>query len=410
MSDPADEADFTVPRYHQRQRRRSDKHQVTTEAASHRKHNSAQLTQRRNEAECQATRTTTDIDPVGEKYSEPGKTRYNVHSDDIHTLLQVDERHFVSGSKDCTVKLWSTQGDPVQTMYEPPPHQSSYRSWVTCSMKTSGNHVICGFRDGRLQMWGDNFQTLASATHTAIADKFKSKDRNHDRVLCMVEDGKNILLGCPLGVCVWSLDALQSKSGGYMAVQRLTSNDWVYCIERISASHLALVLASNLEIYDASMSAITEKWRRQVIIIDNNRYHRDQRQRPHISAIQRVGDSYMACACFDGVLRLADLCTPRVVSQRRAHRGRMWAVTKVLAEEQCIATSADDACIRLWDCRTLPRAVCELQQRPHGRVSQLLALNPFELLAASCPDDPHNSETKGQFTFWDLRMTRSACS
>ena len=38
-----------------------------------------------------------------------------------------------------------------------------------------------------------------------------------------------------------------------------------------------------------------------------------------------------------------------------------------------------------------------------GRVSCLLSIENKQLITASCPNDPHGSQTKAEIVFWDFR-------
>jgi len=330
---------------------------------------------------------------------EPLRRITLVHDDDIHTLLQVDKEHFISGSKDCTVKLWTVNGDSVKNLYTP--DASSYKRWVTCSAITNTGTVVCGFRDGSFRLWQDNFRSSQCWERHASAE-FKSKQRNKNRVNCIVADGQDhILAGSAIEFSEWDV----SQDPACIATHSVSANDWVYCIERLNVDKLLVVIGSNLETYTTTDQG--RSWKRMHIHIDGNKQHRYQtaqgQQRPHISAIQRIrGSSLVACACFDGVLRWSDLEADVSPFKSQAHKGRVWTVLSVPSQEQQqVVTSGDDGCICFWDYRT--RSKVKTISGHEGRVSQLMFVNDMQLLAASCPDNPHSSKAKGQFTYWDMR-------
>lgn len=136
------------------------------------------------------------------------------------------------------------------------------------------------------------------------------------------------------------------------------------------------------------------------IIRETPQEHR-ARQRPHISAIKLMehDPNFLSAAVFDGSVRLVDLTARTTFQTYREHVGRVWSVINL--RPHVIASSADDRTIKIWDARQ-PRSVMTLSGAP-GRVSSLLRIDPHTFISGACPNNPFQSQSKAEISFWDIR-------
>ena len=120
--------------------------------------------------------------------------------------------------------------------------------------------------------------------------------------------------------------------------------------------------------------------------------------RAHIAHLERLNltnSSHVAGACFDGTVRIFDIESLSVMAELKGHGHRCWQ--SVEYSSNALLTCADDGMLRLWDLR-----VSNVQGKVahEGRVSCLLLDHRSGLLVtASCPDNPHEDNSKGTLRF-----------
>lgn len=206
----------------------------------------------------------------------------NVHDDDVHILRIVpkpteqnayanEQSNYalLSGSKDCTVKLWSIDGQLLHTVRNAPRHNErseQYKQWVCCvgsqyrhsifgdsDNSRSRSDWYVGFRDGLIERYTASLNQLdAQLRFQSPHSDQKCKVRNMDRVLC-IEPYRDdyFLIGSPKTVslydmrtnhCVTSIDAHR--------------NDWIYCIRKYSEqeNRFLVVIGGALELWDMNDS------------------------------------------------------------------------------------------------------------------------------------------------------------
>jgi WD40 repeat protein len=115
--------------------------------------------------------------------------------------------------------------------------------------------------------------------------------------------------------------------------------------------------------------------------------------------IEFLKDQQLALALFSGHVKVLDAQSSVVIASYREHEGRVWTICKITSD--LFASGADDGYLKIWDIRQ-PKSSHSLGKHS-GRVSCTLLQNENTILAASCPNDPHNSKEKASFTQWDLR-------
>lgn len=322
----------------------------------------------------------------------------NAHTDDIHGIISSKDG-FITGSKDTSVKMWNTQGELLTTIKF---HNSyGYKSWITALHRFSNNLWAYGTRDGNifiLNQKGEKIRNMANTTSQTTQNSYTCKTRNKTRINCITEtfsDDKTtqFYVGTPKFVQLWD-GAKQTKISSYS----VDANDWVYCIETIE-KRLAVVYGSTLQLWEMGDKQSGRPIRRDnMIVAPPKQSPKDNRE--HISSIVKLHQSTMlACAVFDGTLRVVDLSSQKTVLRFNEHQGRVWSVVKI--KDDLVVSSGDDRTIKVWDLRA-PNSIRTIVGGA-GRVSSLFVLNEDTLLSGSCPDNVFDCNEKANITFWDLR-------
>jgi len=314
----------------------------------------------------------------------------NAHADDIHGLLTLDSDTFVSGSKDTTLKIWNRKGEMVQELS--PNSSKSYQNWITALSSLSDNQWASGTRNGIVSIWDNAGKCLQNIELTNEAQK-NCKERNNSRVcgLSRSVNDSHFYIGTPGSVLQCDLKT-RTITNEYFA----HNNDWVYCIDPISAEKIMVVVGPVLELWDMTNNAPVKTH-----IIKEGKS--PKRSFGFISSIAAVNSLYsqVAASFFDGSMRIYDTETSVLLNCYNEHviNKRVWNVIK-LAENQ-FATSSDDGSIKLWDIRQKKSTLTV--QRNFGRVSSLLKLGADLLLSGSCPDDLKKTNERARIDFWDFR-------
>jgi len=345
-----------------------------------------------------------EVDSLGEQFGtlKLGEIRpvleiKSAHQDDIHGFIPLGE-NFVSGSKDTTVKIWSHQGELHQTLS--PPVQD-YSHWVTALAPLREEHFAIGTRDGLISISDSKGRVSKDFTYAPTShsqSQYHAKERNKKRINCIVEsppignEGSMIFTGTPKFIQRWN-----PKTGRMLKYWKADDNDWVYCIEPLSANRLITVIGSRMELWSNVFSRAMQKQP----MIQEGRANKRQ-QRPHISAILRLpsDQNQMACALFDGSVRVVDINARKETHFFQEHQRRVWSVVELAPNT--IVSSADDKTIKLWDLRQ-QKSQITIGNNP-GRVSSLLKISPEQFISGSCPDAVFKAKEKASIRFWDIRQ------
>lgn len=330
----------------------------------------------------------------------PTRVIINAHLDDIHGFLSLSPETFVSGSKDCTLKMWNTDGSLVKELSpEVAKAGKGYKYWITALTKLSESHWASGTRDGHMTIWNSNGEEKLAMCYTPSSEskgKYVCKDRNKTRINCITplpsrDVGRFFYTGTPKFVQLW--DGWNQRLVKYY---KASENDWPYCIEVLENQDLLVVIGSNLEYW--GMNGFQPV--KSSLIQEETGEHR-RLQRPHISAITRLegNSNHLASALFDGSVKVIDIPTKNLVRKYREHEDRVWSVINLTPES--FASSADDRTIKIWDIRQ-ERSVKTIIGGS-GRVSSLLKISANEFISGSCPDDLRRTTERANISFWDIR-------
>lgn len=329
---------------------------------------------------------------------KPLKVVTNAHRDDIHGFVSISSTTFVSGSKDTDLKIWDHQGKLVKVL-DTNLAVKGYRYWVTALTSFGQGMWGSGTRDGYVTVWnakGEVQRTIQYQPGSGTRQQTVAKQRNKSRINCLTQlpsdQGLRFLTGTPKFIQQWNGD-----TGLLEKYYEAHANDWVYCIEVLSAHAYLVVIGSDLEHW-----TLTDASPDRASIIEENPADRKGKQRPHISAIQRLehDPNLLANALFDGSVRVADIAAQKQTLRFQGHQGRVWSAINL--RPQVLASSADDGTIKLWDVRQT-KPVRTIGKQP-GRVSSLLRLSANLLISGSCPDDVHQAKEKASISFWDIRQ------
>jgi len=334
--------------------------------------------------------------------ARPLKVIRNAHADDIHALIKDPSGAFLSGSKDTSIKKWSHEGELEWEMAS----RGGYPYWVTALAVFDDGKWVSGSRDGRMRLSEANGESVREWNCSMLPGQHLCKERNYVRINCITalplsSLGRRFFTGMPTSILFWNLE-----EGDAPFHQKVSKNDWVYCIEPLINERLAIVTGSDLSLWsfqEEARQCILEKR----LIQDRTRYSYGE-QRPHISSLicLKTDPGKLAMAAFDGSVRVYDLMRQEICNSYREHEGRAWSVVSL--NDKILASGADDRTIKLWDLRE-KQSVGLLKGHP-GRVSSLLALEENLLLAGSCPDRIRAAGDKGCITYWDFRRVESSSS
>lgn len=340
--------------------------------------------------------------PPGFAQSPRLRVVQNVHQDDIHNIIRLDDGCFITGSKDRCLKKWDLQGALVRVVQDA--QHPDYRRWTTALARLNSTHWISGTRDGQVQLWnneGDHLGTLPTK-HAPFPQNLNCKQRNVHRVNCLASFEEKS--GLPLFLVGWAtqFSIHNYRRGGQRNQFEYTSDhDWVYCLHPLSKREMLVVTGCQLDLWRCQEHHPYGWTRSSVLIAEGER----RKQRPFISAISPLQGQpdHFSVAVFDGSVRVVDIQTGTTTFRGDEHVGRVWTVPSV--RDHTFASCADDGLIKLWDVRVGANAVATVRdnEKVSARVSVLLPLPPHQLLSGSCPDRVRESAEKAQFTFWDLR-------
>lgn len=322
----------------------------------------------------------------------------DAHQDDIHGLVKITDKSFVSGSKDGALKFWYEEGKKSQTIRDP---QENYEKWITALSPANGNFWATGARNGEISLWNKD-KCLNTFTYHPKRNYY-CKERNTARINCISTpqtsyNGNSVTLytGTPKYVQLW--DAKTSKLFRYVQV---SDNDWVYCIEFLPNENMMIVVGPTLEIWSPSDKYFYKH--KETLINEPKRPC--NRSKFFISCLTKVEnrtDHYLA-TLFNGSVLVTNIDKKKIDTSYDEHTGRVWSAINLIPN--VFATSADDAKIKIWDLRSSDSVFTISGAK--GRVSSLLQLNANTFVSGSCPDDVLNSTEKAEMCFWDIRKLDS---
>lgn len=321
----------------------------------------------------------------------------DVHDDDIHCMLKINDESFVSGSKDGKVKKWEVDFSE-KSLFDEEMHSSN--AWVTALCRGNNEEWFCGFRNGKISKFNiENNKLEEFELQEIVNSSLFCKAPNLNRITTLhvpYKLNKNVLyIGKPTGFISYDIQNRRPLSATIV-----DQNDWVYCIDEAYLNKLLVVIGSRLELWECNDENNFVKSQEMVSLGREQR----TRQRGFISAIKPLlhNEKLYTLSIFGGFVKVLDTETNRIVFSNQGHRGRVW-MCENLAPFQ-FASCADDGFIKLWDLRQ-KQCLCAVKDHPKisSRVSVLLKLKENELISASCPDNINSSNDKAQFSFWDTR-------
>ncbi len=318
---------------------------------------------------------------------------HNVHADDIHALLPLPDRTFVTGSKDGSLKKWDLDGKLVSVIYDP--GVINYHSWITALAPLGRDRWLSGTRDGYIHLWdveGNELNVLRRPARQA--EEHRCKQRNWQRVNCLADfGGARFLAGWPTQFTVQG-----GRDFHKMGEVQTSENDWVYAIHPIREAALLVVTGGRVDLLEQDR----EGWRASLLVKEGAKRGE---HRSFISALTPLREraSWVGLSIFNGYVSVYDFEAHKIVMSAKEHQKRVWTIENVTAS--VFASCADDGTIKLWDLRNPKKSVMTLRDNVDqpARVSVLLSPQEDLLISGSCPDAVRESEEKAMLSFWDLK-------
>jgi WD40 repeat protein len=360
--------------------------------------------------------------PKGKVESALVKSVPNVHKDDIHGISVIDKKRFVSGSKDGQVKLFNYvdfwdkdewRGKLISSHYSHGKEGGSYNAWVTALDVFSDASVLVGHRDSHVlckNVFNDKVHVGIDMKGVEIKGQNKEcyKPRNMHRITgakCVEFDGHFTgLIGMPQQFHHYDFDTKR-----ILGSFSFPNPDWIYGFCQIAPSKIAVIHSCSLSFLSFKMSVESDEscWNLMECAVKERK--RIEGARPFISSVFPMGGetnhpSNLALSFFGGDTMVMDIETKQALHEAREHQFRVWQAVPRSPHEYI--SCSDDATIKIWDLRAGSKSVHTYGNHP-GRVSSVAVLDDSNLVAGTCPDNPHDDPYKGQFYFYDIRRSSS---
>lgn len=326
---------------------------------------------------------------------------HNAHQDDVHGMLRITPRCFVSGSKDGSLKQWTVDGQIEREIVNT--QGKTYDHWITALASAGEGRWMSGTRDGRIELWDDQGDKLADLAQDCVQpmQNHVSKERNALRINCLTTWSEGpcdltYFVGQPTRCSIHHFDSEGDRQIDSIQTSR---NDWVFSVHVLALNRLLIVTGDRLEIWNRPEN----RWHKEATLIQPSQKALKQKQREFISGVTPLEEmtSLYAAAIFGGIVAGVDLTASKELFRIKEHTGRVWMIENIVPN--VFASCSDDRTIKLWDLRHTQHSQMT-SQRHIGRVSTLLRLDAQTLVAGTCPDQLRATRERAQLVFWDLRM------
>lgn len=297
----------------------------------------------------------------------------DAHQADVSSLVHCGIGVFASGSRDGSVKIWTTEEGKFQReicLSE----SIEEELWVTALAANDQFGLLVGRRDGTI--WKIDREPVKI---WSVPPLLEAPER-HNPIQCLTVTEDRIYAG------IASQFFELGENGSSCTTDE---RDGVCGIHPLAKSKLLVAAGAELAVWEKTDAV----WKK---------IQSTQQDLKHcISSIVEVRPELIAAAVFDGSVRVYNIETQQIVHKYEDHdHQRVWTVTKI--HEDVLASGGEEGTVKLWDLRDKKR-LYTLSDFP-GRVSSLLSLDGGCLITASCPNDVQTSEEKAELSCWDLRV------
>lgn len=185
------------------------------------------------------------------------KTINNAHQDDVHALIKLSDRTFISGSKDGCLRKWDFTGKLVKRVYENA--RINYRSWIT-ALTSLTDTWLSGTRDGFVHQWNVKGDLIKQLTVGPFFEgEHQCKDRNLNRVNSLSALPNSDMAGNQLFFAGWPTQFTthnleKNKRVRYTVTD---SNDWVYAVQPVSLTALLVITGPRLDLWERASTSNT---------------------------------------------------------------------------------------------------------------------------------------------------------
>ncbi|MCJ7637749.1 MAG: hypothetical protein MUO21_09700, partial [Nitrososphaeraceae archaeon] len=381
----------------------------------------------------------------------------NAHADSIHCIIPFGSspysNTFLTGSKDCTLKMWSMNSSGEFNMFNDINTnnnnnninniRNTYETWITCMDKieftddddkekknnltiTGYPSIMYGTRDGRIKIF--NLNNRFDGEYKYVDDDNNNnnnnnniiyKKRNINRINCLLKSTQEsgiIYAGHAGGFSTFKISKQNIHDKNikieYESTMELHPYKWIYQMQYYDENRDFMFVVCGNMIFIMKYNQSKSLWEKKCLLQVNRYDHIDNTMKKFISAI--VHDkNYVYSACFDGIIKKVDIETS-VEWIKRGHdttelNSRIWDIK--FLEKNVLISCGNDGLILIWDERvnnsvaSIP-PVDKIHNKKHGRVSNLCILDSKTFISSREPIDKYRYR-ENQLVYYDIRNISS---
>jgi F-box/WD-40 domain protein 7 len=293
------------------------------------------------------------------------------HDEHVVTCLQFYGNRIVSGSDDCTLKIWNaTTGQCMQTLV-------GHTGGVWCS-EFNGSVIVSGSTDRMLRVWdpmtGQCLHTLHGHTSTVrcmamSGNTVVSGSRDASLRLWDLTTGKctGILSGHVAAVRCVQFDGKKVVSGAYDFLVKVWDPKTHACLHTLQG-HTNRVYSLQFDgshIVSGSLDTYIRVWN-----ADTGQCVHTLSGHRSLTSGMELRNNVLVSGNADSTVRIWNILSGQCLHTLEGSHCHDSAVTSLQFTEKFIVTSSDDGTVKLWDLKTglFLRNLVKLQSGGNGGV------------------------------------------